>query len=381
MSYSGLAFLLLGAVALCIYAFYFVSSPSRETKPDTRKTPAQKPVERRPTKPSTSTVDYTAQCRQIDSRVKRFCSEHGVRSRNYRIVAQRARSGEGKAWLYTEATIVFSHEVEPGAVADALIKTLGDIPALSHGWRHEGKSSGYLRLKLQGIPTHLYTIMSRPFALAVIIDDVGRDLSITRQLLDLGMPLTLSILPDLAYSQESEILAHQRGCEVMLHLPMEPRETSSLSPGTRAINHGMNRATVNDIVSDHLKAFRHISGVNNHMGSRATEDVRLMTWVMEAIQPAGLYFVDSRTSSQSVACRVAKTMGIPSRTNMFFIDNELEVAYCKDYIDKAIVKVKKQGSGIVIGHARPTTIQALREMRQQIYDEGIDLVFASELVQ
>jgi polysaccharide deacetylase 2 family uncharacterized protein YibQ len=98
------------------------------------------------------------------------------------------------------------------------------------------------------------------------------------------------------------------------------------------------------------------------------------------LKPLGLYFIDSRTSSQSVAYELAQKMEMPSGKNALFIDNEPEVEYCKDFIDKAIHRVKTEGSGIVIGHPRETTLHALREMNHRIEEEGIYLVFVSDLV-
>ena len=215
---------------------------------------------------------------------------------------------------------------------------------------------------------------------AIIIDDVGNDLKLTRDLLDLGVPLTLSILPDLPHSRESEELAHSRGYEVMLHLPMEARGTRS-NPGAGAIYHSMTREKVHQVVNNHLGKFSYIKGVNNHMGSLITEDEHLISWVLEVLKPRGLYFIDSRSSSQSVAYEVAHKMGISAGKNKIFLDNDSDVAHCKDVIEKAIQRVKEQRAAIAIGHARRTTVTALKEMNQRIQDEGITLVFVSELVQ
>lgn len=117
------------------------------------------------------------------------------------------------------------------------------------------------------------------------------------------------------------------------------------------------------------------------MGSRATEDEKTMRAVLKALKPTGLYFVDSQTSSQSIAYRVAREMGIPSGENLIFIDNEPEVNYSKNFIDKAIKLVKKRGQGIIIGHPRETTLEALKEMTSKLKSEGIALVSVSTLVQ
>ena len=176
-------------------------------------------------------------------------------------------------------------------------------------------------------------------------------------------------------------MAHERGYEVMLHLPMEPKNRPNHNPGARAIYTNMDEGRMAEIIKSHVKKFTYIKGVNNHMGSRATEDEKTMRAVLKALKPTGLYFVDSQTSSQSIAYRVAREMGIPSGENLIFIDNEPEVNYSKNFIDKAIKLVKTRGQGIIIGHPRETTLEALKEMTPKLKSEGIALVSVSTLVQ
>jgi polysaccharide deacetylase 2 family uncharacterized protein YibQ len=187
-------------------------------------------------------------------------------------------------------------------------------------------------------------------------------------------------LPGLSYSKESEELAHEYGYEVMFHLPMEPKSIADNYPGRGAITTDMSEEEIHKIMTSYLSAFTYIKGVNNHMGSRATENEQVMRSVLKVLKPLGLYFVDSRTSSQSVAYKLAQAMEVPAGKNDLFIDNEHEVAYCKDFIDRAIHRVKTEGSGIVIGHSRETTLHALQEMTHRIEEEGISLVFVSDLV-
>ncbi|HNR13022.1 MAG TPA: divergent polysaccharide deacetylase family protein [Thermodesulfobacteriota bacterium] len=302
-------------------------------------------------------------------------------ARNFRILKQFPRCEDDKKWLYTEATIIVPSAAPPGETAQRLVSAIDDISSFSSEWAEQGHRSGRLLIRLHGLPTHSCTIVSRPFSLAIIIDDIGEDIALTRQFLNSGVPLTLAILPDLSYSQESERLAYEAGYEVMLHLPMEPVNLACSNPGPMAIYHDMNKAEVQGIIEHHLKAFTHVNGVNNHMGSRVTRDEEILTWVIEAIRPKGLYFVDSRTSSQSVAYAVAHAMGVPAGRNTVFLDNDHDVASCKTYIEKAISTVKKQGSAIAIGHSRRTTLQAIQEMESRFHEEEIALVFASEVVQ
>ena len=125
---------------------------------------------------------------------------------------------------------------------------------------------------------------------AIVIDDVGNDLEAARRLLALDYPLTFSVLPYLRYSQIAAQEAHRRGREIMLHLPMEPEPGGHLSPGQGAILVGMNAAEVQKAVENDLAAVPYVAGVNNHMGSKATQDAALMADVMKTLADHRLIF-------------------------------------------------------------------------------------------
>ncbi|MCX8011607.1 MAG: divergent polysaccharide deacetylase family protein, partial [Desulfobacterota bacterium] len=168
--------------------------------------------------------------------------------------------------------------------------------------------------------------------------------------------------------------------EVMLHIPMEPKDRISHNPGKGAIYVTMEENQIAEIIQNHLHNFRYIKGVNNHMGSRATENEATMRAVFKALKPSGLYFIDSRTSSNSQAYNLAKAMKIPAGKNFIFIDNEPEVNYSKNSITKGIQLAKKNGEAIIIGHSRETTLKALKEIIPELKEQGVSLVFASALV-
>lgn len=381
----GLVLFLLAVLAFCWYAFTVISVPQRtgseKEKPSPASRPAAAPSLARSSSPDRPAEAYTHQCRTLTFRIQDFFRKIGIQARNVRVLNQLPRSEGGKQWLYTEASVIVPAGLSPREVAGRLAGELYDVPALSSEWVEQTGRSGRLVIRLHGLLTHSCTIESRLFSLAIIIDDVGGNLALTRQFLSAGVPLTLAVLPDLSSSRESEQLAHAAGYEVMLHLPMEPGDIASANPGALAIYHDMGKAEVQGIIAHHLKSFTHIDGVNNHMGSRITQDEQILAWVMEAIRPRGLYFVDSRTSSQSAAYGVAQQMGVPAGKNTVFLDNDHDVASCRTYLEQAIGTVKKKGSAIAIGHCRSTTLQAIREMEPRFREEQIALVFVSDVVQ
>jgi Uncharacterized protein conserved in bacteria len=322
-----------------------------------------------------------------------LCAKNlGAHEKDFRILNEQSLQSKGKRWIYTEAEIYFPRTVDLSDAARTLVEGLKDFSGLSSK-EEEKENRFFLSLYLDGVLSHSVTLLHHPpqpagvpqvagaSQLAIIIDDIGEDLKQTKEFLDLGIPLTLSILPDQSHSKGSEELAHARGYEVMMHLPMEPKNCPDHNPGAGAIYTTMDEGRIAEIIRNHIKKFTYIKGVNNHMGSRATEDEKTMRAVLKALKPTGLYFVDSQTSSQSIAYRVAREMGIPSGENVIFIDNEPEVNYSKNFIDKAIKLVRKKGQGIIIGHPRETTLEALKEMTPKLKAEGIALVSVSTLVQ
>jgi len=355
---KGVIIFFLLVIALCIYAFYFFPSISIRGKPDQITPPEM--------------INYFPSCRRMNQQIYHFCKDLGVMERDFNILEQRSVHREAKKWIYTRTEVFLPRGVDPAHTARDIVEELKGFQDLSSCLNKKEENQVSLSIWLGEVLAYSLTVIRRLPRLAIIIDDIGGDLETTREFLDLGIPLTFSILPDLPYSRESEEMAHKRGYEVMLHLPMEPKNLSVHNPGEGAIYTDMDESEIFNTVIGHINKFKYIKGVNNHMGSRITENEQIMRWVLNALEPT--------TTSRSVACKIAREMEIPSGRNEIFIDNEPEVNYCKSFIDKAFQQAKKEGKSIAIGHPRETTLQALREINSRAQDEGISLVFVSDLV-
>ena len=116
------------------------------------------------------------------------------------------------------------------------------------------------------------------------------------------------------------------------------------------------------------------------MGSRITADRTVMTYVLEVVKELGLFFVDSRTSTSSVAAEVAREVGVPYGVNNLFIDNESDVEKIKAQVRAGLDLAKRQGHAVLIGHVRPATFHALWEMIPELLDSGVQLVPVSQLL-
>ncbi len=217
--------------------------------------------------------------------------------------------------------------------------------------------------------------------LAVVIDDVGRSRAEALGFLELWIPITLAILPHQPHSEEIAGLARSRGREFLLHLPMEPQGYPSTDPGEGALLSGMSQARVKELVASALRAVPGASGVNNHMGSRLSEQERPMRWVMEELRVRGLYFLDSLTSPVSVAGSEAARSGLAWARRDVFLDNVREESAVRAQLRKAAEKAKAAGRAVAIGHGNEVTLRVLEDAEPMLREVGVRVVPLREILQ
>jgi polysaccharide deacetylase 2 family uncharacterized protein YibQ len=215
---------------------------------------------------------------------------------------------------------------------------------------------------------------------AIVIDDLGQDLDAARKLIRQPYPLTFSVLPDLAHSIETAREAHAAGRAIMLHLPMEPEPAAGVYPGPGEITVGMRGDAVAQMIREDLSSVPFAGGVNNHMGSRATTDAKLMAEVMRVLAARGLYFVDSRTTAETNALVEARRLGLPSFYRSVFLDDTETVAYTLEQLRNFRRTVQEHGVALAIGHPHQTTIAALAQFLPEFAQADIQLMPASQLV-
>jgi len=215
--------------------------------------------------------------------------------------------------------------------------------------------------------------------LALIVDDCGQWIDTERGFVALGIPLTMSVLPDVPYTGLIAREASDAGKGVMLHLPMET--VSGLNPGPGKVTTEMTDAQITAQVNDDLAQVPLARGVNNHEGSKASADSRVMRDVIGVLAHRGnLFFIDSKTSPESVGEQTAQSMGVATAARDVFLDNQANVAYTEARLLEAADIAKRQGSAIAIGHPRPTTLAAVKELIPRLQAEGIQFVLVADLV-
>lgn len=215
--------------------------------------------------------------------------------------------------------------------------------------------------------------------LAIILDDLGNDDGAAQAVFAMPYPVTISILPNHVHSAEIAQQAQRRGDQVMLHLPMQ--SVAKEHAEKQELHRGMSRADISRLVSEFLNEVPGVIGVNNHQGSASTADKKLMAELMPVLREHKLFYVDSRTSAATVAYDTAQRFGVPTAfRNVPFLDDVEDVSAVRKQIEIAIAGASRKKDAIAIGHAHPSTLEALRETLPQAQTHGVKLVFASELV-
>jgi len=215
--------------------------------------------------------------------------------------------------------------------------------------------------------------------IVIIIDDLGYDASLANALLELDLALTFSILP---FTPNTRLIARKAwndGRETMLHLPMEPMNYPAINPGDGVLLVSMDREMILDTLSMDLSQIPFVAGVNNHMGSRFTENEEKMMIVLAELKKKGLYYIDSRTSSNTVAFDVAKKMALRTASRDIFLDNHLSENALKIQMERLLSVARHKGSAIGIGHPHKKTYDLLKNF-QTMLNNVAEVVPASHLV-
>lgn len=216
--------------------------------------------------------------------------------------------------------------------------------------------------------------------IAIVIDDWGYNLKYLEFLKEIDVPLTIAVLPNLEHSAKIAEQARKMHKEVLLHLPLEPENKEKQTLEKNTITSGMTKEKIIRCFKTALLSVGNVSGVSNHMGSRATKDPRLMTILFTELKKENLFFLDNMVTEQSVCAEAAKKMQIKTAERDIFLDNSNRYTDIKKQLDKLVEYARISGQAIGNGHARPETLAVLREQIPLLKKQGIKFVFISEVV-
>jgi polysaccharide deacetylase 2 family uncharacterized protein YibQ len=216
--------------------------------------------------------------------------------------------------------------------------------------------------------------------IVLILDDVGFDHQPLETAMAIDPNVNFAVLPNGKRSIEFAATLHDHGFELLCHLPMEPEGFPRVSPGGGAVMTAMSDAEIARTTRANIETIRFARGVNNHMGSRATADRRVMADVLGAF-PKGMYFIDSKTTGNSVAGSVAHEMRVKTASRNVFLDDVQDVAMIRHQLEALASTAATRGIAIGIGHMHPTTMQVLTEDAPKLRAKGFRFVRASSVVE
>jgi polysaccharide deacetylase 2 family uncharacterized protein YibQ len=214
--------------------------------------------------------------------------------------------------------------------------------------------------------------------LVIIIDDMGHNLARGRDALSLPGKLNFAVIPYTRYGAELAQSAHQNGKEVLVHVPMSTEEPVPLGKG--GLTAQLSRKEFRETLSAALGQIPHAQGINNHMGSGLTQKRLQMSWLMQELRKREMYFVDSRTSQNTIAATVAGEFNVPHLSRHVFLDNDRNVKEIDARFKETLLLAQRYGIAVAIGHPYPETINYLRDALLTVHDMGIHPVFVSEVL-
>ncbi len=227
--------------------------------------------------------------------------------------------------------------------------------------------------------THRLRIVSAPCAaqrglpyprIGIIIDELGYDGALAKAFIGFDLPLTFSVLPLAPKTRSIALKARERGRETMLHLPMEPINYPAINPGDGVLLVSMDREKILEVLDRDLSEIPFAAGVNNHMGSRFTENEEKMAVVLGELKSRGLYFIDSRTNASSVAFKVAREMAVRTAGRDIFLDNDLSESALRIQMERLLSLARHKGRAIGIGHPHRETLLLLGKYRSILNTEA-----------
>ena len=225
------------------------------------------------------------------------------------------------------------------------------------------------------------TVIERPASrgkLAFVIDDAGYNLHELEPFLKLSEPLTIAVLPGLAYSAEAARRIRAAGKEVFLHQPMEA--LGGQNPGPNAIKAGMDKDEIRSIIIRNLDEVGPVAGINNHEGSRITMDENAMETILALCRERGLLFLDSRTTADTAAPGAARRLGINIAERDVFVDNVQSRESMIAYINTGLTRAEQKGQAILIGHVwSPELAPLLASLSSELRERGYSFSAVSKL--
>lgn len=218
--------------------------------------------------------------------------------------------------------------------------------------------------------------------MVIIIDDLGNGMKGTDEMLNMPIKLNVAIMPFLPTTKRDAELAHQKGIDVLVHMPMEPRKGKKDWLGPGAITTDLSDAEIRKRVNAAIDDVPYAIAMNNHMGSKVTSDRRIMSIVLDVCKERGLFFVDSKTDPNSVVAELAAVKGLPPVENDIFLDDQYSISHISRQMRRAEEKLQQQDICVTIGHVGVPGLMTAGIIRDAIprLTGKVELISISDMV-
>ncbi len=227
------------------------------------------------------------------------------------------------------------------------------------------------------VPVSLPVSQNTGPMIAIVIDDLGLDLAAGQRIAGLNAPLTAAILPYADGASDMAEIAHRAGHDVLVHLPMEPLGLAD--PGPHALQLALSDEDIAARTRWALARVPGAVGLNNHMGSRFTQDPRAMRVALTSVSEDVPLFLDSMTTGESRGAAVARGLGLVALERDIFLDHVIDSDTISARIEDAENLAQLRGWAIAIGHPHAQTIDALEAWISDAEDRGFQFVTLSTL--
>ena len=222
--------------------------------------------------------------------------------------------------------------------------------------------------------------MKGPKKLAIVIDDLGNDMDGTEEIMAMPIKLTVAVMPFLRSTKRDAQMAHERGFDVLVHLPMEPIRGKPEWLGPGAIISSMSDSEIRRKVEQAIDDVPYAVGINNHMGSKITANPRIMSIILDVCRERGLFFLDSRTNYKTVVGKLCKEKGMPDIGNQFFLDDQCTSSHITRQMNKVMTWMEDHERCVIIGHVGLSGTKTASVIRNSISKMDVEYVTLSELV-
>jgi polysaccharide deacetylase 2 family uncharacterized protein YibQ len=328
---------------------------------------------------------------KIDHTIYETLFRGGIRDKDIRFLRVSPRNRRGYHWDFAEILVSLPGEPAIEALDGLLHSAMQRLPTGVRFEREKGGRDGKTWLVFaEGMHTHTLRLLekrkretahsAKSPRVAIIIDDLGYERDLGLAFAESGLPLDLSLLPGAPHREIIVRAASSNGRELMLHLPMEPKNYPEIDPGPGALFVDMGEGEIRQILTEHLDGMPDVRGVNNHMGSQFTERRDKVRIVLDVLRRRGLFFVDSRTTPRTVASEGAREMGVPVTERSVFLDNDLSEGSIELQLARLLGIAQQSGGAVGIGHPHRVTLTVLKERLGKV-GRGFEIVPASKLVQ